>query len=207
VPIRLIEQDFRAKVLRTSTNGLRFIIFAKVLLAQAEVCKLQVSPLVNQNVLWLKITIQYVLLVQVFKGQYHLRNQQLRLLCSKASMLLNKVKQVSTWTKINHQKEIVLASECRVELYQEWIRVHIELCKNIPLADDLSHTVHVSVGKLFRRHTLLLVHHDLVLVNHLHGEQPSVCLVPYLNYFGKCPFAKHLDELVVEDTHPLFLKT
>ena len=76
-----LQQDLRCNVLRRAAERVRRPVAggegSHVLLAQAEIRKLNVPISIQQNVLGLQITVHDVLLVQMVQRKYQLRGVQL----------------------------------------------------------------------------------------------------------------------------------
>lgn len=64
--IGLILQYFGTEVLRTSTDRFGQVLLAEVFLGQSKISELQVTPLVDEYVFWFQISVQNIVLVQMF---------------------------------------------------------------------------------------------------------------------------------------------
>lgn len=75
--VPLIQQNLRGVVLWTSTESDCLIILMEVLLGQSEVCQLEITPLVDKDILRLQIPVEYVVLMKMIDGKHNLCEQYL----------------------------------------------------------------------------------------------------------------------------------
>lgn len=101
--IGLIEQQFWAKIFRTAAYGLGLIEFGEVFLRKSKVSEPEMTPFINENIFWLEVSVQNVVLVKMFDSKNGLSEKQTSLLWSKAFVLLDQIEEVTTWTEVEDQ--------------------------------------------------------------------------------------------------------
>jgi len=165
---------------------------SEIRLRQAEVRELEVPPLINEDVLWLQVSVQNVVFVEVLNCEDNFSEQEFGLLGKEGPVLLDQREQISSRAQVEDEVQIILRGECLVELDDERVRVLIQSAKDVSLAEDLLGPVDIAEGQLFNSgHALALLssHHNLLLVNSLHGKEVARSFMTDKDNLSKCSFS------------------
>lgn len=121
-------------------------------------------------------------------------------------MFLNEREKVASRAQIKDQIQVVFGLEGRVQFDDERVWVPVEPTEDVPFANYLLDSVHVSVGELLVvhvAHRVLFLHHYLAFVNDLHRVETARDLASGEHHFGEGSFTKDFDQFVILNALPL----
>ena len=138
------------------------------------------TSFINEHILWLQVSVKYVVLVQKLDCQNYLCEEELRVGELEALVLLEVVEELATGAEINDEAVVIRGDKGVVQLHQEWV---LEALKNLPLRVDLS--------------KLDLVLLDALFLDQLHGIELPCRALPDHIYCGEASRAQHFYEVEV----------
>lgn len=141
--IHLVFHHFRRHVLERATEGLPaflnprrplslltgstlLAIVALVDLAQAEVRNAKIAVAINQDVLWLQVSIHNAFLVHVLQGEHDLSGVEPGARLVKLTRLVHVMEELAAVDELHDHVEIVRVLERVVELHDKWVLYALE---------------------------------------------------------------------------------
>jgi len=129
--VLLVFDDLRGQVLRRAAewfgHALRLL---KATFRQTEVSQSDVTFTVDQNVLWLDISVNHTGIMKVLKSKDNLGSVELRPVLFESALVLQMEKEFSAVDELHDQIQVMVVLERKLKFHDKGM---IELFKNFPL--------------------------------------------------------------------------
>ena len=113
-----IVEHLGAQVLWRPTKRVRSLIFPDDF-GQTEISNLDMAIHVNENILWLYVTVNYIFVVKVLEAEQNLTHVKLCKSLRKFPLLKQVAKKFTSCTDIHNEEKFFSALESPVKLYQK----------------------------------------------------------------------------------------
>ena len=147
----------RRKVCIGATEGLCSMLReVDMLFRKTKVCQQGVALLVKDDIVWLEISIDHIILMKRFQGENDFADVELCLPFRDDALDLNILIEISTWTVVTHKEQLVDCLECVPQSHNEGM---LHLCHHISLSDCILSKIlllNLRLAEYFHRKLLLV---------------------------------------------------